>query len=77
MKGVIYNLKFYDLEWLSNKLGTDNKYKITAEVAAKARQESEELTVIDKNNPGNERYISNVLLEVEQGANILTDLVNV
>ncbi len=71
-------MKFYDLEWLSSKLGTDNKYKITAEISAKARQESEEIiTFVDKNNQGNERYISNVLLEVEQGKDILTDLLNV
>ncbi len=69
-------MKFYDLEWLSEKLGTDNKYKITAEIAAKARQESEEISILDKNTP-NERYISNVLLEVEQGTDILSNLLNV
>ena len=59
-------MKFYDLEWLAEKCGTDNKYEITAKIAAEARRESEE-SLIDKNNPGNERYISNVLLEIEEG----------
>lgn len=59
-------MKFYDLEWLAEKCGTDNKYEITAKIAAEARRESEE-ALTDKNNPGNERYISNVLLEIEEG----------
>ena len=59
-------MKFYDLEWLAEKCGTDNKYEITAKIAAEARRESEE-NLSDKNNPGNERYISNVLLEIEEG----------
>ena len=59
-------MKFYDLEWLAKKCGTDNKYEITAKVAAEARRESEE-SVNDRTNPANERYISNVLLEIEEG----------
>ena len=59
-------MKFYDLEWLAEKCGTDNKYEITAKVAAEARRESEE-SATDKTNPANERYISNVLLEIEEG----------
>ena len=58
-------MKFYDLEWLANKCGTSNKYEITAKVAAEARRESEE-SPIDKSNPSNERFISNVLLEIEE-----------
>ena len=58
-------MKFYDLEWLAEKCGTDNKYEITAKVAAEARRESEE-SAYDKTNPANERYISNVLLEIEE-----------
>lgn len=58
-------MKFYDLEWLAEKCGTDNKYEITAKVAAEARRESEEMP-IDKADPGNERFISNVLLEIEE-----------
>ena len=58
-------MKFYDLEWLAGKCGTDNKYEITAKVAAEARRESEEASH-DKTNPANERYISNVLLEIEE-----------
>ena len=59
-------MKFYDIEWLAGKCGTDNKYEITAKVAAEARRESEE-DASDKTNPANERYISNVLLEIEEG----------
>ena len=59
-------MKFYDLEWLAQKCGTDNKYEITAKIAAEARRESEEAT-IEKNTPTNERYISNVLQEIEDG----------
>ncbi len=58
-------MKFYDLEWLAEKCGTDNKYEITAKVAAEARRESEE-AAIEKGTPGNERFISNVLLEIEE-----------
>ncbi len=60
-------MKFYDLEWLAEKCGTDNKYEITAKVAAQARRESEELSIEDRSNPGNEKFISNVLLEIEEG----------
>ena len=61
----LIHMKFYDLEWLAEKCGTDNKYEITAKVAAEARRESEEEGV-DKTDPGNERFISNVLLEIEE-----------
>ncbi len=60
-------MKFYDLEWLAKKCGTDNKYEITAKVAAEARRESEEaLPAKDKDSPADERFISNVLLEIEE-----------
>ena len=59
-------MKFYDLEWLAEKCGTDNKYEITVKVAAEARRESEE-TPAEKGLQANERYISNVLLEIEEG----------
>ena len=59
-------MKFYDLEWLAKKCGTDNKYEITAKVAAEARRDSEE-AYGHRDNPANERYISNVLLEIEEG----------
>ena len=59
-------MKFYDLEWLAEKCGTDNKYEITVKVAAEARRESEE-TPVEKGIQANERYISNVLLEIEEG----------
>ena len=65
-------MKFYDLEWLAQKCGTDNKYEITAKIAAEARRESEE-TVHDKTNPGNERFISNVLREIEEGTSNITN----
>lgn len=59
-------MKFYDLEWLAEKCGTDNKYEITVKVSAEARRKSEE-AVIEKNNLyKNERYISNVLNEIEE-----------
>lgn len=59
-------MKFYDLEWLAERCGTDNKYEITVKVAAEARRESEELQ-IERNTPANERFISNVLREIEEG----------
>lgn len=59
-------MKFYDLEWLAGKCGTDNKYEITVKIAAEARREAEE-TVIERGTPSNERYISNVLTEIEEG----------
>lgn len=59
-------MKFYDLEWLAQKCGTDNKYEITVKIAAEARRESEEAT-IDKNSQQNELFISNVLKEIEEG----------
>ena len=65
-------MKFYDLEWLAQKCGTDNKYEITAKIAAEARRESEE-TPIEKGNPGNERFISNVLREIEDGISNITN----
>jgi len=60
-------MKFYDLEWLADKCGTDNKYEITAKVAAEARRESEEASLAkDKDSPADERFISNVLREIEE-----------
>ncbi len=65
-------MKFYDIEWLAKKCGTDNKYEITAKVAAEARRKSEE-DASDRTNPANERYISNVLLEIEEGTSPIND----
>ena len=60
-------MKFYDLEWLANKCGTDNKYEITAKVAAEARRESEaSFPAKDKDLQADERFISNVLREIEE-----------
>ena len=60
-------MKFYDLEWLADKCGTDNKYEITVKVAAEARRESEEsFPMKEKDSPADERFISNVLLEIEE-----------
>ena len=42
-----------------------------ARIAAEARRESEEAS-IEKGNPGNERYISNVLQEIEDGTSQIT-----
>ncbi|MDR1978208.1 MAG: DNA-directed RNA polymerase subunit omega [Synergistaceae bacterium] len=60
-------MKFYDIDALENTCGTDNKYEITALVAARARWLSERKTVIDA-LPANEKYLSAALLEIEQGA---------
>ena len=59
-------MKFYDLEGLSQKCGTDNKYDITARVAARARWLSEQ-RLLDRDLMTNERYLSLALLEVEKG----------
>ncbi|MBQ3647106.1 MAG: hypothetical protein IJP69_00815 [Synergistaceae bacterium] len=61
-------MKFYDLEWLADKCGTDNKYEITVKVSAEARKKSEnDQERLNKDNPYNERFISDVLLEIEEG----------
>ncbi|MDR2529854.1 MAG: DNA-directed RNA polymerase subunit omega [Synergistaceae bacterium] len=59
-------MKFYDIDALENKCGTNNKYKITALVAARARWLSEKKTVLEE-SPENEKYLSAALLEIEQG----------
>lgn len=59
-------MKFYDLDALETKCGTDNKYEITALVAARARWLSEHKTV-EEGLPANEKYLSMALLEVEKG----------
>ena len=59
-------MKFYDLEGLSQKCGTDNKYDITARIAARARWLSEQKS-LDRDLMTNERYLSLALLEVEKG----------
>jgi DNA-directed RNA polymerase subunit K/omega len=59
-------MKFYDIDALEDKCGTNNKYKITALVAARARWLSERKTVLDA-LPANEKYLSAALLEIENG----------
>jgi DNA-directed RNA polymerase omega subunit len=59
-------MKFYDIDALENKCSIDNKYKITALVAARARWLSEQKTAIDA-QPENEKYLSAALLEIENG----------
>ena len=59
-------MKFYDLEGLSKKCGTDNKYDITARIAARARWLSIQKS-LDRDLFTNERYLSLALLEVEKG----------
>ena len=59
-------MKFYDIDALEGKCGSDNKYIITALVAARARWLSEKRTVIDA-LPANEKYLSAALLEIEHG----------
>ena len=62
-------MKFYDLEGLSRKCGTDNKYDITARIAARAHWLSEQKSV-ERELLTNERYLSMALLEVEKGNSI-------
>ena len=59
-------MKFYDLEGLATLCGTDNKYEITAKVAAQARKLSEEFQ-IERGTPHDERFISSVLSDIENG----------
>lgn len=59
-------MKFYDIDALEHRCGTGNKYKITALVAARARWLSERKTVLDA-LPVNEKYLSEALLEIENG----------
>ena len=56
-------MKFYDIDALESKCGTDNKYKITALVAARARWLGEKKTVDESTL--NEKYLSAALLELE------------
>ena len=62
-------MKFYDLEGLAQKCGTDNKYEITVSIAARARWLGEHKT-IENDLMTNERYLSMALLEVEKGNGI-------
>ncbi|MCR4818758.1 MAG: DNA-directed RNA polymerase subunit omega [Fretibacterium sp.] len=61
-------MKFYDLEALSRKCGTDNKYEITARIAARARWLGEHKTVLE--HDVNERYLSIALKESDLGRGI-------
>ena len=58
-------MKFYDIDALESKCGNNNKYKVTALVAARARWLSEKKTVIALQ--ANEKYLSAALLEIERG----------
>jgi DNA-directed RNA polymerase subunit K/omega len=58
-------MKFYDIDVLENKCGIDNKYKVTALVAARARWLSEQKTILDA-RPENEKYLTMALLEIEE-----------
>ena len=59
-------MKFYDLDALENKCGTDNKYEITALVAARARWLSEHKTV-EADLSINVKYLSMARLEFGKG----------
>lgn len=63
-------MKFYDLEGLSERSRTDNKYEITARVSARARWLSEH-NKRDRDIFANERYLSVALAEIDQGRGIL------
>ena len=56
---------FYDMDSLAEKLGIDNKYKLTAAVAAWARTLSEQKgRTLDEDN---EKFISTALQSFDQG----------
>ena len=59
-------MKFYDLEGLENLCGTDNKYEVPAKVAALARKLGDTCQ-IEKGTPRDERFISSVLADIENG----------
>ena len=61
-------MKFYDLEALSRKCGTDNTYEITARIAARARWLGEHKSVFE--HDVNERYLSIALREADLGRGI-------
>jgi len=59
-------MKFYDIDALENKCNIDNKYKITALVAARARWLSEQKNALDAES-ANEKYLSAALSEIDKG----------
>jgi len=60
-------MKFYDIDALESKCSIDNKYKITALVAARARWFSENKNILDGEDLANEKYLSAALVEIEKG----------
>ena len=59
-------MKFYDIDALEGKCSIDNKYKITALVAARARWLSEQKNPLDA-DAKNEKYLSAALSEIDGG----------
>ena len=59
-------MKFYDIDALESKCSIDNKYKITALVAARARWFSEQKNIVDAES-ANEKYLSAALMEIDSG----------
>ena len=59
-------MKFYDIDALESKCDIDNKYKITALVAARARWFSEQKNLLDAES-ANEKYLSAALSEIDSG----------
>jgi len=59
-------MKFYDIDALESKCSIENKYKITALVAARARWFSEQKNMLDAES-ANEKYLSAALLEIDSG----------
>jgi len=59
-------MKFYDIDALESKCNIDNKYKITALVAARARWFSEQKNTLDVES-ANEKYLSAALMEIDSG----------
>lgn len=59
-------MKFYDIDALDSRCGVDNKYQLTALVAARARWLSERKNHLDALS-ASEKYLSAALLEIEDG----------
>ena len=62
-------MKFYDIDVLAKKYGGGNKYLATSLIAENACRLSEKRNP-DNNDPGKEKYLSEVLARFEKGVDI-------
>ena len=62
-------MKFYDIDVLAKKYGGGNKYLATSLIAENACRLSEKRNP-DNNDPGKEKYLSEVLARFESGVDI-------